>query len=80
MKTTVEISDALLEEAKLVARREGTTLRSLIEEGLRAVLARRETTVDYVLEDAAVGGRGLQFELQGASWEEIRAMAYGDRL
>jgi len=38
MKTTVEISDALLEAAKAEAAQRGTTLRSLLEEGLRRVL------------------------------------------
>ncbi len=35
MKTTVEIDDALLKAAKRAAVDEGTTLRTLIEEGLR---------------------------------------------
>ena len=38
MKTTVEISDALLEEARKVAARRNVTLRTLIEEGLRQVV------------------------------------------
>jgi len=42
MKTTVEIAEDLFMHAREVARREGTTLRALIEEGLRATLARRE--------------------------------------
>ncbi|MFL6054246.1 MAG: type II toxin-antitoxin system VapB family antitoxin [Actinoallomurus sp.] len=80
MKTTVDISDELLREARRMAHEEGTTLKSLIEEGLRAVLARREEGRRYVLPDASVGGEGLQPEAQGASWAELRAMAYGDRL
>ena len=38
MKTTVEIGKDLFARSREVARREGTTLRALIEEGLRAAL------------------------------------------
>lgn len=78
MKTTVDISDSLLREARRIAREEGVTLRSLIEEGLRAVLAQRARTDRYVLPDRSVGGGGLQPSARGASWDEIRAMAYGE--
>lgn len=39
MKTTVEIDDELLKAAKRAAVDEGTTLRSIIEDGLRNRLA-----------------------------------------
>ena len=42
MKTTIELSDALLEAARKVAALEGTTLRALVEEGLRQVVAARD--------------------------------------
>lgn len=80
MKTTVDISDGLLREARQTARTEGTTLKSLIEEGLRAVLAQRASGGRYTLPDASVSGEGRQPAAEGASWEELRSLAYGDRL
>lgn len=43
MKTTVEISDNLLEEVRKLALREKKTIRALVEEGLRRVLAESES-------------------------------------
>lgn len=42
MRTTVRLDDALLERAKREADRRGQTLTSLIERGLRLVLANPE--------------------------------------
>jgi hypothetical protein len=39
MRTTVRLDEGLLDRAKKEARRRGTTLTSLIEQGLRLVLA-----------------------------------------
>jgi len=41
MRTTVRLNDGLLEQAKREASRRGETLTSLIEQGLRLVLASR---------------------------------------
>lgn len=43
MRTTLNLPDALVEQAKATASREGRTLTSLVEEGLRAVLQTRAT-------------------------------------
>ncbi len=40
MRTTVRLNDSVLEAAKKEAARRGETLTSLIEQGLRLVLAR----------------------------------------
>jgi hypothetical protein len=61
MKTTVEISPALLAQAKKLAPQRGTTLRALIEAGLRHVLADEgERRAPYRLPDARVNGQGVQ--------------------
>ena len=76
VKTTIDIADPVLREARKVAAREGTTLRSLIEEGLRRVLADKRRKSPFRLRLVTVGGRGLRPELQGASWDEIRDLSY----
>ena len=79
MKTTVEISDALAREAREIARRDKTTLRELIEMGLRAVLRERRREIGFRLRDASFGGKGLQAEFRGADWERLREAAYEGR-
>lgn len=76
MKTTIEISDALLEAAKRRAAERGTTLRSLVEEGLRAVLGSEEAPGGFVLRDASVVGRGLRPGVREGGWERILEAAY----
>jgi metal-responsive CopG/Arc/MetJ family transcriptional regulator len=80
MKTTVELPDELLLEVQRVAREEGTSMKSLLEEGLRVVLERHRTASGFRLRDGSVAGNGLQPAFRDASWDEIRAAAYGDRL
>ena len=78
MKTTIEIADSILEEAKAIAAREGTTVRALVESGLRHMVAERRAQYGtFKLRDESFGGDGLAPELRGASWERIRDLAYG---
>jgi hypothetical protein len=79
MKTTVEIADALAREAKELAGRERTTLRELIDAGLRAILRERRKAPAFRLRDASFGGNGLQPEFRGVDWERIREAAYEGR-
>ncbi len=76
MKTTVEISDGLLDEARKVASRDGTTVRALIEAGLLKEVRERKRSRAFHLRRATFRGRGLKPELRGASWEQIRELAY----
>jgi hypothetical protein len=77
MKTTVEINDALLEEAKRWAERERTTLRALIEEGLRRLISERRRAKGYSLRRVTFTGEGVSPDVTG--WEETRRRAYDGR-
>ena len=76
MKTTIELRDELLEQVRGVARREGTTLRGLVEEGLQRSLEARRNAVHRDLDFPTYGGSGLTAEFQGASWNRIRDELY----
>lgn len=79
MKTTVDIADALLDEAKRVAARDHTTLRALIEDGLRQIVHERQESREFRLENASFRGEGLQSGLEEGSWEQLRNLAYEGR-
>ena len=72
MKTTIELSDALLDLAREVAAREHTTLKSLVEEGLRVALERRAQPGGFVLRDARFGSGGPTAEF--ADWDINRML------
>jgi hypothetical protein len=80
MKTTIELSDAALKEARRVAQREGTTLRALLEEGLRRVLAeRRARRGTFRLRRATFKGKGLLPEFESGGWTATRDAIYRER-
>jgi hypothetical protein len=79
MKTTVEISDPLLREAKAIARREGLTVRALMEHGLSLALAERRKRKEFRLRDGSVSGSGLQPETSALSWDQLRQLSYEGR-
>ncbi len=76
VKTTLEISDSILIQAKQLAREQNVTLRSLAEEGLRKVIAERSTPRSKTVEPITFRGNGLAKEFRGAAWQRIRDAAY----
>jgi hypothetical protein len=76
MNTTVEIFKSLLEEAKKLAAKEGTTVRALVEQGLRRVLAEQKSRGVFRLRKATFKGKGLQPGVKDATWERVRETIY----
>ena len=76
VKTTIEISDALLKRARKHAQRRGLTLRALAEEGLRRVLASDQQQARYQLPDRSVGVPGAPNPLESLCWRHLRDEIY----
>lgn len=81
MKTTIHIADSLFDEAKKVAQQDRTTLRALVEEGLRKVLRDRgeRRPGGFKLRPASFKGQGLNPGLEGAEWARILDISYEGR-
>ena len=80
MKTTIDIADALFERAKVLAERDKTTLRALVEEGLRAVLERRAGNHHpFKLRDGSVAGNGVRPGIALDNRDQMIALIYEGR-
>lgn len=79
MKTTIDIADDLFERLQQLARKEGTTFRSLTEHGLRLVLAEKQGRPPKLPPLVTVRGNGLTDEFKTASWEQLRDASYRGR-
>ena len=79
MKTTVEIDDRLLRQVKRLALRERTTLRSLIEQGLRLVVTNRNSGGRFTLRDMSFRGDGLASGVSLHDWDAVRDAIYSER-
>ena len=80
MKTTIEISDAILRLAKQLAARRNTTLRDLIETALRDALEREaQSPRACAIKTHTFRGNGQQPGLSWDEWSTIRDLAYEGR-
>jgi len=81
MKTTIELNDALLQAAKDVAAREGTTLRVVFENALRGYLQSQSSAsgATFRLRRHVFKGNGLRPEAAESGWERIRDLSYEGR-
>lgn len=76
MKTTIEISDNLLIQAKQLAHEQKVTLRSIVEEGLTKTLQERAQLRDQPIQPVVFEGNGLKTDFKDASWQAMREAAY----
>ena len=72
MKTTIEVSDPLFKSAKELAQRSQTTLRALIEEGLRRVISDSQVKAKsaFKLQKASVVGKAVLMPAPGR-WQQL---------
>lgn len=78
MRTTLDINDELLARADQYARETGSTLRAVVEDGLRQVLDSVGPTRKYVLPDLREGDPTAHDPLEHYAWPELRELIYGD--
>ena len=77
VKTTVELPDSLMRDAKAFAAKRGIPLREVFQQGLEAVLRNGSApSKPYRMKTITTDGEGLQ--VQGG-WDEIRSMIYEGR-
>ena len=76
VKTTIDIADNLLRRAKDQARKENSTLKELVEEGLELALSARTRRKRYKAKPVVFKGKGLSPEFRSAPWSKIRDAAY----
>lgn len=79
MKTSIEIPNSLFEEARKLAHRERTTLKALVEEGLRRIISDRRRRSGFRLRKATFKGNGIQSHLADTSWDRICELSYEGR-
>lgn len=81
MKTTIDISDALFASSKTLAQQNQTTLRALIEEGLRRVLrdAKTNTQSAFKLKDARVHGQEILMT-DPRDWQQLEDDHLSERI
>ena len=79
MKTTIQIPDVHFEEVRMLARQENTTMKVIIEEGLRRIISERKRRSHFKLRKVTFKGKGLQPHLAGTSWDQILQVSYEGR-
>lgn len=76
MKTTIELADDVLNRAKAEARREGKTLRQVVEQALRQHLTATKTQGAFRLRRHPFKGKGRQPGVGEGDWASVRDLIH----
>ncbi len=79
MKTTIDISDSILLQAKRLAARRGTTVKALVELGLRRVIADRNNDTRFVFQPVTDRLGAGSSPSPAMPWEQVRDVIYEGR-
>ena len=80
MRTTLELPDSLVREARRLAAARGVPFRAVVEEALRLLLKEdRKEGGEFRLKDRSFQGDGWVEGLEHSDWSRIRALAYEGR-
>ena len=81
MRTSVEISDVLLGQAKRLACKCCSLLLSLVKEALPKVISTETERRDkpFKLQNITYGKGGMKSKFQNAGWVKLRNEIYGER-
>lgn len=79
MRTSIELSDGLVERARRLAKHKGVTLRAVVEEALDRLLCESEAVLPFRLEPVTFGDGGFVPDIGDGEcdWERIRELANG---
>lgn len=78
-KTTIDLPEKLLAQAKGRAAEQRTSLREVVVTALREHLNATASSEPFSLRDASVDGRGLHQEFKGRSFDSVLDAAYEGR-
>jgi hypothetical protein len=76
MKTSFDLPEPLLREVKALAKKRGTTTKSVVEQALIRLLEEDQRAKPYVLPDCSVD-HGSGSELDSLTPAQLRQVAYG---
>lgn len=80
MKTTIELSDALLRELKQQARENHSSMRKMMESALRLYLDQlNKPREQFRFRNHSFRGNGVCEGIEEGAWEQIRGKIYEGR-